>query len=49
MGVDEAARSLGLGSATVRTHVKNIYSKTGVQRQSQLVHRALGTALALLA
>jgi DNA-binding CsgD family transcriptional regulator len=49
MGVDEAARSLGLGSATVRTHVKNVYSKTGVQRQSQLVHRALGTALALLA
>jgi DNA-binding CsgD family transcriptional regulator len=49
MGIDEAARSLGLGPATVRTHVKNIYSKTGVQRQSQLVHRALGTALALLA
>jgi DNA-binding CsgD family transcriptional regulator len=49
MGVDAAARSLGLGPATVRTYVKNIYSKTGVQRQSQLVHRALGTALTLLA
>jgi DNA-binding CsgD family transcriptional regulator len=49
MGVDEAARSLGLGPATVRTHVKHIYSKTGVQRQSQLVHRTLGTALTLLA
>ena len=49
MGIDEAAKTLGLSPATVRSHVKNVFSKTGVQRQSQLVHRTLGGVLSLLA
>jgi DNA-binding CsgD family transcriptional regulator len=49
IGIDEAAKTLGLAPATVRSHVKNVFSKTGVQRQSQLVHRTLGGVLSLLA
>jgi len=49
IGIDEAAKALGLAPATVRSHVKNVFSKTGVQRQSQLVHRTLGGVLSLLA
>lgn len=48
LGIDEAAKTLGLAPATVRSHVKSVFSKTGVQRQSQLVHRTLGGVLSLL-
>lgn len=33
-----AAKALGLAPETVRTHLKHIYAKTGVNRQSALAH-----------
>jgi DNA-binding CsgD family transcriptional regulator len=37
LAVKEAARLLGLGEPTVRTHLQRIYMKTGVSRQPELV------------
>lgn len=37
--VEEAAASLCLSTHTVRSHLKRIFSKFGVQNQSQLLHR----------
>jgi DNA-binding CsgD family transcriptional regulator/PAS domain-containing protein len=40
----EAAAQLGIADSTARTHVKHLYHKTGVERQSELtalVHRLL--------
>jgi DNA-binding CsgD family transcriptional regulator len=34
--IRDAAKSLGLGPETVRTHLKHIYAKTGVNRRSAL-------------
>jgi DNA-binding CsgD family transcriptional regulator len=42
--VADIARELGMADATVRTHLRNIYRKTGATRQVELVtlvHRAL--------
>ena len=39
--VEEYAREAGISSNTARTHVKRIYSKTGVRRQSELVRLLL--------
>lgn len=36
-GVGEAADTLGLGEATVKTHLHRIFSKTGTARQAELV------------
>jgi DNA-binding CsgD family transcriptional regulator len=33
-----AAKTLGIATETVRTHLKHIYAKTGVNRQSALAH-----------
>jgi DNA-binding CsgD family transcriptional regulator len=33
----EAARALGIGAGTVHAHLKSIFAKTGVRRQSGLV------------
>jgi len=41
--IRDAAKSLGLAPETVRTHLKHIYAKTGVNRQSALAY-LLGTA-----
>jgi DNA-binding CsgD family transcriptional regulator len=41
-GINDVARSLGLAPETVRTHLKHIYAKTGVHRQSALAY-LLGT------
>lgn len=41
--VGQAAAALGIGAATVRTHLLRIYEKTGVHRQAELVR--LATAL----
>lgn len=41
--IRDAAKSLGLAPETVRTHLKHIYVKTGVNRQSALAY-LLGTA-----
>jgi DNA-binding CsgD family transcriptional regulator len=35
--VDEVAEALGVGVATVRTHVQHLLAKTGTRRQSELV------------
>jgi DNA-binding CsgD family transcriptional regulator len=39
--VEEYAHEAGISSSTARTHVKRIYSKTGVRRQSELVRLLL--------
>jgi DNA-binding CsgD family transcriptional regulator len=39
--VEEYAHDAGISSNTARTHVKRIYSKTGVRRQSELVRLLL--------
>jgi ATP/maltotriose-dependent transcriptional regulator MalT len=36
----EIARCLGIAPSTVKTHVKNIFSKLGVERRAQAVLRA---------
>jgi len=36
-GVEDIASSLGLSAATVRTHLRHIFEKTGVRRQADLV------------
>lgn len=36
--IGSAAKMLGLAPETVRTHLKHIYAKTGVNRQSALAH-----------
>jgi DNA-binding CsgD family transcriptional regulator len=40
--VGDIAAALGIGQETVRTHLKSIYRKTGVNRQSKLVSLLLG-------
>ncbi|TQV79679.1 helix-turn-helix transcriptional regulator [Denitrobaculum tricleocarpae] len=39
--LDEAAESMGIKYQTVRTHLKRIFSKTGIDRQSELVRLIL--------
>ncbi len=39
--VEEAAEKCSLSVSSARTYIKNVYSKTGISRQGQLVHRAL--------
>lgn len=36
-GIPEVADALGVGDATVKTHLGNLYGKTGVSRQADLV------------
>lgn len=43
-GVREVADALGVGDATVKTHLSRIFAKTGVNRQSQLVRLVAGFA-----
>jgi DNA-binding CsgD family transcriptional regulator/PAS domain-containing protein len=45
--VPEAARALGVGEATARSHLKRIFEKTGASRQSELVRLAAGYAAPL--
>ena len=39
--VPEAAQRLGVSVHTVRTHLRNVFTKTGVNRQSALVRLVL--------
>jgi len=41
-----AARRLGISNATAKTHLSNIFEKTGTHRQAELVHLLLDTASA---
>jgi len=44
--IGDAAKSLGLAPETVRTHLKHIFAKTGVNRQSALAYLLGATAAA---
>lgn len=37
MSLDEAAETLGIGKGTARTHLRQIFAKTGVNRQAEVV------------
>jgi DNA-binding CsgD family transcriptional regulator len=37
LGANEAAGMLGIGEATVRTHLQRIFSKTDTPRQAELL------------
>jgi DNA-binding CsgD family transcriptional regulator len=39
--LEEASKRMGIGYQTARTHLKRIFSKTGVDRQSELVRLLL--------
>ena len=41
-GVRAMAELLGLSQATVKTHLHNLFRKTGTSRQSDLVKRVVG-------
>jgi len=43
--LEEAAKDMGIATSTARSYLKNIFSKTGVNRQSQLVKLILSTPL----
>jgi len=47
-GVGEAAISLGISEATVKTHLQRVFSKTGAARQADLVKLVAGYASPLL-
>jgi DNA-binding CsgD family transcriptional regulator len=36
-GVSEIADALGVSESTVKTHLQNIFGKTGVRRQADLI------------
>jgi DNA-binding CsgD family transcriptional regulator len=41
--VDEAARDLDISTGTARIHLKSVFAKTGVSRQTELVAKILAT------
>jgi DNA-binding CsgD family transcriptional regulator len=41
-----AAKASGLAPETVRTHLKHVYAKTGINRQSALAHLLVAAAVA---
>ncbi|MCK1385757.1 LuxR C-terminal-related transcriptional regulator [Bradyrhizobium sp. 21] len=45
-GVSEMAEALGVSEATVKTHLQNIFGKTGVRRQADLIKLVAGHARA---
>ena len=48
-GVPEVAEALGVADTTVKTHLGNLYGKTGVSRQADLVKLVAGFASPLAA
>jgi integral membrane sensor domain MASE1/DNA-binding NarL/FixJ family response regulator len=38
LSVKEAAKMLGIGETTAKTHLQHIYSKTGTSKQTELMH-----------
>jgi DNA-binding CsgD family transcriptional regulator len=49
VGVPDAATALGIAESTVRTHLSQVFSKTGHTRQAQLVSLVAGFSNRLLA
>lgn len=47
-GVPEVAETLGVAASTVKTHLGNLYAKTGTSRQADLVKLVAGFASPLL-
>ena len=47
-GVPEVAESLGIAESTVKTHLGNLYQKTGARRQADLVKIVAGFSMPLL-
>jgi DNA-binding CsgD family transcriptional regulator len=43
-GAPEVATALGIAEATVRSHLKNLFVKTGTRRQADLVKLVAGAA-----
>jgi DNA-binding CsgD family transcriptional regulator len=41
-GVPEVAETLGVAASTVKTHLGNLYGKTGTSRQADLVRLVAG-------
>jgi len=41
IGVEEIASRLGVSVYTVRTHIRSIFKKTGVSKQTELIRRVL--------
>jgi DNA-binding CsgD family transcriptional regulator len=48
-GVPETAAVLGIGEATVRTHLLRLHAKTGTSRQAELVNLVAGFSNPLVA
>jgi DNA-binding CsgD family transcriptional regulator len=48
-GVAETAAALGIGEATVRTHLLRLYAKTGTGPQAELVKLVAGFSNPLVA
>jgi len=44
LSVKEAAEILGIGDTTAKTHLQNIYAKTGTSKQTELMHLFLSAA-----
>jgi DNA-binding CsgD family transcriptional regulator len=47
-GVPEIADALGIGEATVKTHLHRLFAKTGTSRQAELVKLVAGFSNPLL-
>ena len=47
-GVSETAKALGIGEATVKTHLHRLFHKTGAKRQADLVKLVAGFATPLV-
>jgi DNA-binding NarL/FixJ family response regulator len=43
-GTPKVAKALGVAEATVRSHLKNLFAKTGTRRQADLVKLVAGAA-----
>jgi DNA-binding CsgD family transcriptional regulator len=46
-GVPESSEKLGIAETTIKTHLKQVFAKTGVNRQADLVKLAAGFSLSL--
>jgi DNA-binding CsgD family transcriptional regulator len=47
-GVREVAAALGIAENTVKTHLRNLFAKTGARRQADLVKIVAGYATPLI-